>query len=260
MEYAILKEKMEFLRQHIGKLTAAELDNYESAFSIEFAHHSTAIEGNTLSLVETKLLLEDKVSIGGKRLREIYEVVNHDKAFQYCRQCIDEGKPLDEGIIKDIHEMLMENILPGGIYRNVDVRISGASHQPPTPNQMYGQIKSFYMDLPSPTDRNPIEQAAWTHAEFVRIHPFVDGNGRTSRLIMNYQLMANGFLPVNIRHENRLAYYEALDAYASNGVLAPFMEILMPLELERLDWYNNAINMILESEQKQGELPEPTIQ
>ena len=83
MEYAILMEKRDFLRQHIGKLPAPVLENYETAFSIEFAHHSTAIEGNTLSLIDTKLVLEDKISIGGKRLREIYEVVNHEKAFQY---------------------------------------------------------------------------------------------------------------------------------------------------------------------------------
>jgi len=83
MEYAILMETRNFLRQHIGKLSAPVLENYETAFSIEFAHHSTAIEGNTLSLIDTKLVLEDKISIGGKQLREIYEVVNHEKAFQY---------------------------------------------------------------------------------------------------------------------------------------------------------------------------------
>lgn len=251
MNYEILKQKRDYLRKNIDVLPGAALDNYEESFSIEFAHHSTAIEGNTLSLVDTKLLLEDKISIGGKRLREIYEVVNHEKAYQYCKACIAEGKLLDESIIKDIHEKLMENILPGGIYRSVDVRITGASHQPPTPNQMYVQIKNFYLDLAAPTDRNPIEQAAWTHAEFVRIHPFPDGNGRTSRLIMNYQLMASGFLPVNIKQENRHAYYDALDVYAGSGNLTPFTDILIPLELERLDWYNRAIEMTMEPEQTQ---------
>jgi Fic family protein len=245
--FAVLAEKREYLREHIGCLPQPILENYDAAFSVEFAHHSTAIEGNTLSLMDTKLLLEDRLSIGGKPLREIYEVVNHEKAFQYCRKRIAEGNALDENTIKDIHEILMENILPGGIYRNVDVRISGASHQPPSPNEMYRQVKNFYLDLAAVPIRDAIEQAAWTHAEFVRIHPFPDGNGRTSRLIMNYQLMAGGFLPVNIRSENRIAYYEALDQYAAGGDLKPFVDILMPLELERLDWYIGAVNMGLGS-------------
>ena len=97
-------------------------------------------------------------------------------------------------------------------------------------------------------------------AEFVRIHPFPDGNGRTSRLIMNYQLMAHGFLPVNIKHENRHAYYEALDLYAASGNLTPFVDILAPLELERLDWYIDAINITLEQEREAGQEPDLTIQ
>ncbi|WP_345788360.1 Fic family protein [Desulfosporosinus metallidurans] len=82
----------------------------------------------------------------------------------------------------------------GGVYRNVDVYISGARHTPPSPNEAYKQVKNFYIDLPCKAEMNVIELAAWTHAEFVKIHPFVDGNGRTSRLIMNDQLMVNGFL------------------------------------------------------------------
>lgn len=107
-----------------------------------------------------------------------------------------------------------EGLSVGGIYRNVEVYISGASHTPPAPNEMYHQVKNFYADLPEKDAANAIELAAWTHAEFVRIHPFADGNGRTSRLIMNYQLMAHGFLPVSIAKEARLDYFNALEAYA----------------------------------------------
>jgi len=249
MNYDNLQSKRDFLRQNKGSLPESVLKNYEEAFAIEYTHNSTAIEGNTLSLMETKLLLEDKLSIGGKELREIYEVVNHNKAFVYAQKCIAEGKPLDEGIVKDIHELLMENIFQGGIYRNVDVRITGAAHHPPTPNVMYVQVKSFYADLPYKADLNPIELAAWTHAEFVKIHPFADGNGRTSRLIMNYQLMAHGFLPVSIPKETRLSYFEALEAYAVNGDLATFANMVAGLEEARLDWYISAIEM------QQGQSP-----
>ncbi len=111
----------------------------------------------------------------------------------------------------------MENVQTGAVYRNVEVRITGAAHKPPPPSEMYWQVKDFFSVLPKKQDLNAIELASWTHAEFVKIHPFTDGNGRTSRMIMNYQLMAAGFLPVSIAKEKRLEYYEALEAYAVNG-------------------------------------------
>lgn len=149
-----------------------------------------------------------------------------------------EGKVLDENIIKDIHAILTENIIVGGIYRKQEVRISGAGHTPPSGNDMYIQIKNFYADLKwKKKELNPIEYAAWTHAEFVRIHPFVDGNGRTSRLIMNYQLMSDGFLPISIAKENRLNYYNALEEYAVNANLEKFADLIAELEGEQLDTY-----------------------
>ncbi len=200
------------------------LDNYNRDFDITYAHDSTQIEGNTLSLVETKVLLDDGISIGGKKLREVYEVTNHDRAFTYVRQLIREARPLDEELVKDIHEILMQNIIPGGIYRPHAVRIIGASHRPPEPYDMLQQIRFFFADMPiNRKNMHPVEFAAWTHAEFVRIHPFADGNGRTSRIIMNYQLMAGGFLPISIKAENQLPYYIALDQYATKRNLVPFL-------------------------------------
>jgi len=224
------------------------IESYNDAFEVEFTHNSTAIEGNTLTLMETKVVLEDGISIGGKALREIYEVVNHKKAFRYVKQCIKDGLPLNEKIVKDIHALVMDNIIVGGIYRNEEVAISGASHTPPARNEMYVQIKNFFVDLMHKKDLNPIELATWTHAEFVRIHPFQDGNGRTSRLIMNYQLMIYGFLPVSIAKENRLNYYNALDKYAAEGILDDFTKMLAELEEVQLDKY---ISIIPEQNQSQ---------
>lgn len=119
----------------------------------------------------------------------------------------------------------------------MEVRITGAGHKPPMPSEMYRQIKNFFADLPYKNDLNAIELAVWTHAEFVRIHPFTDGNGRTSRMIMNYQLMANGFLPISIAKENRLEYFEALETYAVNGDLTPFADMIAELEQNRLEEY-----------------------
>ena len=226
MDYQRLCEKKEQLKKIRKEISKEALQSFDKSFEIEYTHNSTAIEGNTLSLVQTKAVLEDGISVGGKTLREIYEVVNHDKAFGYIKKCISEGKVLDENIVKDIHSLLMENILTGGIYRNVDVRITGANHKPPTPNEMFEQIKNFYTDIEYRDKRNAIEFAAWTHAEFVRIHPFVDGNGRTSRMIMNYQLMNAG-----------LEYFEALEVYAVEGDLKPFAEMIASMEEQRLDEY-----------------------
>lgn len=247
MDYLELLEKKKFYNTNKDKLNKVVLEKINKAFDIDFTYNSTTIEGNTLTLIETKAVIEDNISIGGKELREIYEVINHNKAFNYVKTCIEEVEELDEEKLKDIHQILTENIMQGGIYRNTDVRITGATHTPPTPNEMYNQLRFFYEDLEKNNAKmNPIELVAWTHAEFVRIHPFIDGNGRTSRLIMNYQLMKNGFLPINIKVEDRLEYYNALDLYATKGDLNPFLNFVFKLEENRLD----EINKIIEQELK----------
>ena len=237
VNYEKLLEKRAKLVEIRNSNSEKLFDNFDKAFEVDYAHNSTAIEGNTLTLIETKVLLEDEISVGNKSLREIYEVVNHNKAFAYVKKCISENKQLDENIVKDIHSILMENILVGGVYRNVEVRITGAKHKPPSPSEMYYQIKEFFSNINSKSDLNPIELAAWTHAEFVKIHPFIDGNGRTSRLIMNYQLLRNEFLPVSINTEDRLEYFNLLEEYAVNGNLAPFVDFIAKLEEQQLGEY-----------------------
>jgi Fic family protein len=125
----------------------------------------------------------------------------------------------------------MEGILIGGIYRDTGVRITGARHKPPAPSVMYAQIKDFFAALPQKSlELNAIELAAFAHAEFVKIHPFIDGNGRTARLIMNFILIENEFQPVLITTENRKAYIEALESYSVDGDLTPFSEMIAELE------------------------------
>lgn len=253
MDYSALEHKRILYLQGRDLLPEVTSTSYEQAFAIEYTHNSTAIEGNTLTLIETKVVLEDHLSIGGKQLREIYEVINHDKALRYVKERIAQDQPLDEKVVKDIHALLMENILVGGVYRNVDVYISGARHTPPTPNEMYRQIKNFYGDLGWRGEAmDPITLAAWTHAEFVKVHPFEDGNGRTSRLIMNYQLMSAGFLPVSIAKEDRLAYFNTLEAYAVDGDLAPFTDMIAGLENIQLDRYLAMIEQSQRRSQSHG--------
>ena len=243
-----LLEKAKFYQENKDKLSKELLEKVEKAFDIDYTYHSTTIEGNTLTLIETKAVIEDNISIGGKELREIYEVVNHNKAFQYIKKCIQKSEELEENKVKNIHEILTDNIIQGGIYRHTDVQITGATHTQPAPNEMYKQLQFFYEDLKANKEKmEPIELAAWTHAEFVRIHPFIDGNGRTARLIMNYQLMKNGFLPVNIKVEDRINYYNALDLYATKKEIKPFKELIEGLEAKRLD---EIIKLILDYDVK----------
>jgi Fic family protein len=248
MRYAELERKREFYHKNKHVIPREAADNYESAFRIEYTHNSTAIEGNTLSLMETKLIIEDKISVGGKALREIYEVANHAKAYDYVKQCVAQGKPLDENTVKDIHQILMENIQAGGIYRNVNVRITGAGFQPPEPGEMYAQVKNFYADLVNKNDVPSIRRAAWVHAEFVRIHPYTDGNGRASRMIMNYQLMSDGWLPVSVPKDDRLRYYQALEAYAVSGDIEPFEAFVAKLEGGRLEEMNEMMRHAIEGD------------
>ncbi len=237
MDFERILAKKNQYEQIKSKISSVTLSSTEKDFELRFTHHSTAIEGNTLTLMETKVVLEDGIAVGGKALREIYEVINHQKAYGYVKKCIAQQKALDENTVKDLHAILTENIIAGGIYRNQEVRISGAGFVPPAGNEMYAQIKFFYEELQNNASFNPITLAAWTHAEFVRIHPFVDGNGRTSRLLMNYQLMSHGFLPVSIDKENRLAYYNALEEYAVHHNLTPFADLIAELEEQQLDLY-----------------------
>ena len=232
-----IAKKAQLLNQAIEKIPTEYLEKQDFSFAVDYAHNSTAIEGNTLSLMETKLLLEDKISVGGKKLREIYEVVNHQKAFELIKQKIAAGNELSSDLIKQIHATLMENIFVGGIYRDIPVRITGASFTPPCGEEMYRELQIFYADFSWMRDKDPIEYAAWTHAEFVRIHPFADGNGRTSRMIMNYQLMAHKYLPISIQASDRHEYYQLLEEYAVNKNLEPFMQFVAGLEEKVLDEY-----------------------
>lgn len=234
LNYVEMDALAEKVRQRMAQLPQEIARNYSRDFDIRYAHESTAIEGNTLTLREVALLIGDKISVGGKRLREIYEVTNHDKAFSYVRQLIEAGKPLDEEILKNIHEIIMENIIPGGAYRAHPVRITGASFSPPDPCRLREEMKFFFMDLPRKRELHPMECAAWIHAEFVRIHPFADGNGRTARMIMNYELMSRGFLPIAIKTADRENYYAALDAYAAEGCLDRFLRLVFDCEKESL--------------------------
>lgn len=228
----------DYVKNNKKVLDQGFIQSLERDFELNFHHDSTKIEGNTLTIYEVKTILVDRISVGGKELREIYELINHEKAFNFLKQALADNRPISEELVKDIHEILVENIFmpgQGGFYRTHQVRIIGAGTQVSAWTQIRDDMKSFiYLQEDKRKELSQIDFAAWLHAEFVKIHPFADGNGRTARMILNYSLMQADFLPINIKAEDRPRYYQALDSYGTLGELGPFASLVEEYERARL--------------------------
>lgn len=193
-------------------LTQGEIQRLREEFLIEYTYNSNAIEGNTLTLQETAMVLEG-ITIDKKPLKDHLEAVGHRDAFLYVQDIVKDNTPFTEYIIKQIHTLvLMDRPEDRGIYRRIPVRIMGAFHVPPEPVLVPELIEKLVRDFDH-TKMHPIERAAMFHLEFEGIHPFVDGNGRTGRLILNLFLMQNGYPPINVKFADRKRYYEAFDSY-----------------------------------------------
>lgn len=244
--YDEIKKINDFVKENIDKLPKETYQSIVDDFDLKFTHESTKIEGNTLSIAEVKTLLVDKVSIGGKDLRELYEVTNNQKAYKLIKSRLEESAVLDEELIKDIHQVVMENILEGGLYRNYNVRITGAGFTPPDWTEVRNNMKWFIADFEAKkSDLNAIELAAFVHAEFVRIHPFQDGNGRTARLLLNFMLMKAGYQSVIIEAKDRPVYYESLNDYAVTGNLENFYNLILDKEKNVLEDLKSEIYKVI---------------
>lgn len=205
---------------------------------LEWTYHSNAIEGNTLTLKETKIVLEG-ITIGGKSLREHFEIINHKEAIDYVEDIVKTQDALNEWQIKSIHHLVLKNVddQNAGVYRQENVVISGAQHLPPHFLEIPPAMKKLITWYQNSDELHPVKRAAKLHVDFVGIHPFVDGNGRTSRLLMNFELLRSGYLPVIISVEQRFDYYEALDAAHTSGDYSSFFELVARLEKQTLERY-----------------------
>lgn len=195
--------------------TAASLREH---ITLEWTYNSNGIEGNTLTLRETKVVLEG-ITVGGKKMQEHLEAVNHRDAIEFLEQLVGNPAPVTERDIKDMHSIILRGIAPqdAGRYRHENVIISGASTFPPDFLHVEESMQSLLSSYHGNLEEHPIKRAAQLHTRFVKIHPFVDGNGRTGRLLMNLELMKCGYPPAIIRVGDRLSYYDALDNACVNG-------------------------------------------
>ena len=201
---------------------------------VEWTYNSNAIEGNTLTIYETKVVLEG-ITVGGKSLKEHLEVINHKEAIGYLENLINNKIELSEFEIKNIHNLILRNIDSdnAGKYRSENVIISGAKHTPPNhvivKEEMEKLIYNYHNDW---SEYHPIARTNLLHGEFVKIHPFIDGNGRTARLLLNFELMKNGYPPIVIKTINRVEYYESLDYAHTTMDYTQFIDLVSKLIIE----------------------------
>jgi Fic family protein len=243
MDYAKLTQKKLEL-DRFRPLSPALARNLNDWFRIELTYTSNAIEGNTLTRRETAVVIEKGLTVGGKSLKEHLEATNHAHALDFVYELIKK-KPsqLSARDILDIHDMILKGIDDdnAGHYRNVPVRISGSMVILPNPRKVADLMDEFVSWMKAKKDLHPVAFAGEAHYRLVSIHPFVDGNGRTARLLMNLLLMMAGYPPAIIRKRDRLAYIGALEQAQCGGSKADYEKLIAKAADRSLDIYLNAV-------------------
>lgn len=240
-----LLKKIDQLKSELTQfrpLTPAETEVLRQEFIVEHTYNSNAIEGNTLTLQETQLVLQG-ITIDRKPLKDHLEVVGHKEAYEYMEQLAKEQHEITTYELRSIHQLVLADRQEGrGQWRRVPVRILGALTEPVQPYQIEPMMEALLADMGSLYRQlHPVEKVALFHLRFESIHPFIDGNGRTGRLLMNLQLIRAGYPPINVKFADRRRYYEAFDSYARTSspeamqtLIAEYLEQRLQAMLEIL--------------------------
>lgn len=235
------KTELDILRQALDNATI------QQALQIEFLYESNRIEGNTLTLRETQLVINEGMTISGKSMREHLEAINHQEAILFIEDLVIQKVDLSEYILKQIHGIVLYGIdrENAGVYRKLPVAIAGSKHLPPQPYRLQDLMEAYFQFYRDHKDHlHPVVLAAEMHERLVTIHPFIDGNGRTSRLIMNLILLQHGF-PLAIiggDYESRMAYYDALEKVQTEKDKQSFILLIAQKVLFALERYVNILN------------------
>lgn len=228
--------------------TFREFDSYRitQALELEYTFESNRIEGNTLTLRETDLVINEGLTVSGKSMREHLEAINHQEAIAYIKQLMEKNALLNEREILSIHNLILRGIHPedAGRYRKVQVMIKGSTHMPPQPYMVAKQMEEYFIWYE--TNKNalhPVILAGEMHERLVTIHPFIDGNGRTSRLVMNLVLLSHGYIIANIKgdYDSRMQYYQALEKAQTTSNKEDFLLFIAQIEKESLERYLSII-------------------
>lgn len=234
-EINILKLKLDQYRQY---------DSYRisQALELEYTFESNRIEGNTLTLRETDLVINEGLTISGKSMREHLEAINHQEAIAYIKHLMEKKTIINEREVLSIHNLILRGIHPedAGRYRKVQVMIKGSTYMPPQPYMVAKDMEDFFIWYETHKNSlHPVVLAAEMHERLVTIHPFIDGNGRTSRLIMNLILLQHGYVIANIKgdYENRMQYYQSLETAQVHSNKEDFLLFIAQIEKESLERY-----------------------
>lgn len=249
-ELIMLLRQAEKFRQNISQLRplpADALKKIEEALAIEYTFESNRIEGNTLTLQETELVVNEGITIAGKSMREHLEAINHSEAIDYIKDFAQGHLHITQHTIREMHALVLHGIdrENAGCYRKVPVMISGSRHIPPQPYLIEKRMEEFMSHFAEMETGNihPILIAAYLHDELVGIHPFIDGNGRTSRLLMNLYLIRNGYTMVALKSsdEYKLKYYNALEASHIDKRPEAFQMLVAAAEVEAQKRYLSVV-------------------
>lgn len=238
-EVDVLKEQLSTLRP----LPEEALKKIQDALDIEYTYESNRIEGNTLTLQETALVVNEGVTISGKSIREHLEAINHTEAINYIKDIAKQDIEISERTIKEIHALILHGIdrENAGRYRTVPVMISGSTHMPPQPYLIEKQMEDFLIRFKQMEEEkvHPVLVATYLHDELVRIHPFIDGNGRTSRLLMNLYLLRHGYVIITLKGSNdaKVSYYMALEKSHTEDLQEDFQKLVVKAEIAALQKY-----------------------
>jgi Fic family protein len=236
-----LKTELDILRQSLDNATIKE------ALEVEFLYESNRIEGNTLTLRETQLVINEGMTISGKSMREHLEAINHKEAILFIDDLVSQKVDLSEYVLKQIHGIVLYGIdrENAGVYRKLPVAIAGSKHLPPQPYLLQDLMEEYFQFYNQAKDQlHPVVLAAEIHERLVTIHPFIDGNGRTSRLIMNLILLQYGF-PLAIiggDYDSRMAYYDALEKVQTESNKEDFILLIAEKVLFALERYINILS------------------
>ncbi|MFV8376098.1 Fic family protein [Flavobacterium sp. LB1P71] len=240
-------DEIDSLKTKLDSFKSFDSYRIAQALELEYTFESNRIEGNTMTLRETDLVINGGLTISGKSMREHLEVINHQEAIAYIKDLTQKNTSINEREVLSLHNLILRGIHPedAGRYRKVQVMIQGSSHMPPQPFLVAKEMEDFFIWFE--TNKNslhPIILAAKMHQRLVTIHPFIDGNGRTSRLVMNLILLQHGYIIANIKgdYESRMQYYQALETAQNKNNKEDFFLFIAQTEKESLERYLNIIS------------------
>jgi Fic family protein len=231
-------EEVEALKEQLSSkkktMTKEELAKICEEFDKRFIYESTSFDNDDFSYEDVCFLLEDHSrEFPDKKANRRKEIINNYHAINTVHKLVEKQVELNENVVKDLHQILVDGIITGGVYRTRDLFILGAKHVPPTYLKIFKKMDAYFHDIKN-AGYTGLKKASFVHLQLLKIYPFMDANGRLARLLLNYQLELDGYLPVSITREQRDDYFKSIDEFKINKNIEPFTEFLAEIEAQRI--------------------------